>query len=79
MGNPWLECGARLRASTGFESNYGNFLKSTNLSRRSLSAQEVLMGPEPALKYQFRDSNRDADDICVKKKKKEKSSQPRML
>ena len=60
----WMSAGIGYSGNV-LEERLGGF------SRRSLSTQEILEGPEQALRcILFRDSNMNADDICVKKKRK---------
>lgn len=59
-----LVCDARLWCVSRYEELLRQQYEERRISsRRSLSTQEILKGPEQALKILFRDSNMNADDI----------------
>ena len=61
-----MSAGLGITLATVSEEGLGIF------SRRSLSTQEALVGPEQVLKgFLFRDSNTNAHDIDIEKGKKE--------
>lgn len=68
------ECLAHLIMRMPTKKSQATSLRSKVSSRRSLSTQEILMGPEQALRCDlFRDSNMNADDIMFEEEGKGKA------